>query len=276
LANYLKENNRVFLKDFYRDVNSVPWLFNAVLGFNDPHDLHRYNVLLKQIAELPHSKVLEVGCGGGQLIQSLSGKSNIIGFDLSLNVLRRVASKNLKTTNLVAGDAVSLPFKETSFDIIVCTEVLEHVPRFDLVITEIERVISPDGFVLITVPNLWRYDSLDGRYKIVTRILSFVSSLSGQKDSYKFDGHIHKAFPWQWKKALEKEFEVIADYPVFIFPYIPGQIAFLRVLERKLFSSKFLKILLIFEKKLCRFWPFQYLGQTHAFTCIRLKKKVIN
>jgi SAM-dependent methyltransferase len=56
----------------------------------------------------------------------------------------------------VVGISETLPFKSDSFDSILCTQVLEHVPRPWLTMAEIFRVLKPNGRLLLSVPQSWR------------------------------------------------------------------------------------------------------------------------
>jgi SAM-dependent methyltransferase len=55
----------------------------------------------------------------------------------------------------VLADANSLPFKDSSFSSVLCTELLEHVLRPDMVVSEIYRVLFPGGILVLTVPFLY-------------------------------------------------------------------------------------------------------------------------
>ena len=55
----------------------------------------------------------------------------------------------------VLADASSLPFRESSFSNVLCTELLEHVPRPERIVSEIHRVLGPDGILIVTVPFLY-------------------------------------------------------------------------------------------------------------------------
>lgn len=54
----------------------------------------------------------------------------------------------------VISDIEKLPFKKNEFDMVLCTEVLEHVPHPWIAINELYRVLKTDGIAIITVPHL--------------------------------------------------------------------------------------------------------------------------
>lgn len=64
------------------------------------------------------------------------------------------------TADLAAGadvrcDATSLPFDSRAFDLVICTEVLEHVPDPDKTLQEIHRVLTSEGALALTTPLTW-------------------------------------------------------------------------------------------------------------------------
>jgi SAM-dependent methyltransferase len=62
----------------------------------------------------------------------------------------------------VLGDAAVLPFASNRADLILCTEVLEHLPDPVQALTEMKRVLAPRGFLIITVPLIWgEHDYVD-------------------------------------------------------------------------------------------------------------------
>lgn len=85
----------------------------------------------------------------GQLDSSLIIK-NPVGLDFSSDLLNKNTNPRLK---LVQGDAVSLPFKEEVFDVIVATAVIEHVPSPNTMIAECLRCLKKNGICIITTPD---------------------------------------------------------------------------------------------------------------------------
>lgn len=102
----------------------------------------------------PKDYVLDLGCGSGNLLATLTG-AKMAGIDLSDSLLAKAKERiqGRGQTILVKGAAEQLPFPERTFDKIVCSEVLEHVLDPGLVLNEIRRVAKPGAHVVITVPN---------------------------------------------------------------------------------------------------------------------------
>ncbi len=101
-------------------------------------------------------KVLDAGCGDGFYLHLLANltQAQLVGLDdnpKALDLARKyVSSKKLK---LVEGDVLKMPFKNNSFDKIICSEVLEHIPDDVKGLKEFTRVLKPEGIVAITVPS---------------------------------------------------------------------------------------------------------------------------
>lgn len=139
---------------------------------------------VKYVADMLDSaagdKVLEVGCGGGHILEKVKN-GTLYGIDMSDFLLQIARSRLSKAgARLVSADAGSLPFKDGSFDKIICTEVIEHVLDPEKVLAEIGRVMRGGGSLVLTVPNeglinilkksvikmgLWRL-FFPGKYKV--------------------------------------------------------------------------------------------------------------
>ncbi|GIW59911.1 MAG: hypothetical protein KatS3mg087_0977 [Patescibacteria group bacterium] len=102
-------------------------------------------------------KVLDAGGGDGfytKLVHSLSA-AQITLFDFDPRALDS-ARQNLQGLDRIAiqqGSVMELPFPDNTFDKIICTEVLEHVPDDNLAMRELLRVLKPGGKLAVTVPN---------------------------------------------------------------------------------------------------------------------------
>jgi ubiquinone/menaquinone biosynthesis C-methylase UbiE len=107
---------------------------------------------------LPHflrkGNVLDVGCGDGFLAHLLTKqRSNVVGIDISSSKIK-YAHGMCSGADFIIADGRFLPFRSESFDVVVCSEVFEHVLNYPLIINEIYRIIRKKGKLLITVPYL--------------------------------------------------------------------------------------------------------------------------
>ncbi len=121
-----------------------------------PHGFrYRYNVFKKWIA--PGSHVLDVGSGDGALADFLQNQNGceVTCIDVSEVAIERVRSLGLKGS--VVDIEKSLPFPDKSFDYVVASEVIEHIPRSEDLLREMARISKK--YVIISIPNtgFWKY-----------------------------------------------------------------------------------------------------------------------
>lgn len=99
-------------------------------------------------------RILDVGSGAGQIAKHLlkyaDSDAQITCFDLSLGMMRR-ARNRLKSSvpNYLVSDVTRLPFADHSFDCVTCGFVLEHLPDVRAGLSEISRVLIPQGRMLL-------------------------------------------------------------------------------------------------------------------------------
>ena len=124
----------------------------------------RVNALLD-----PQSVVLDVGCGRGEYhedpisfrknLRILKGKARrVIGIDVDPNAKE---NPGLDEFHLIAGS--TWPLANDSIDLLVCDNVLEHIPEPEPFFKEVRRVLKNGGNLCIRTPNRWSYISLAAR-----------------------------------------------------------------------------------------------------------------
>jgi SAM-dependent methyltransferase len=110
-------------------------------------------------AAIPSSaRVLDIGTSTGTNLRMLRalGFRDVTGLDMSEDAIRYCESKGLGPVQ--RGDACAMPFEAQSFDLILATDIIEHVEDDGRAVNEIARVLRPGGKVLVTVPafqSLW-------------------------------------------------------------------------------------------------------------------------
>ncbi|MBN1530843.1 MAG: class I SAM-dependent methyltransferase [Thermoleophilaceae bacterium] len=98
--------------------------------------------------------VLDAGCGTGFGTAMLAERhpARLVGVDIAPDALER-ARRLAPNAEIARGDLRELPFEDSSFDIVVCFEVIEHIERADEVLDELRRVLRETGCLLISSPN---------------------------------------------------------------------------------------------------------------------------
>jgi len=105
-------------------------------------------------------RVLDAGCGTGYGLGILEeqGASQIVGVDISEQaVTRALESRSSERVQIIRSDLRELPFSDGEFDLVVCFEVIEHVDEHEPILDELARVLSADGILCISTPNLRVY-----------------------------------------------------------------------------------------------------------------------
>ena len=125
-------------------------------------------VKLEELCLEAGSRVLDLGCGEGRHFHALSLKPGVrvVGLDLGLpevintrrgmeELLSGVAPEQapLQPPAVLVGDACTLPFGDNSFDAVICSEVLEHIPDYEAVLGEVRRILKPGGRLAVSVPR---------------------------------------------------------------------------------------------------------------------------
>lgn len=121
----------------------------------------RYRVAKALSNNLKHGGLfLDIGCGNASQTEYFAQDViHAIGLDLQFSRLPGfrddLKKRNIQNIILTGGDAECLPFKDATFAYVTCFEVLEHVRDQVQVLSEIRRVLKPEGVVFLSVPNRW-------------------------------------------------------------------------------------------------------------------------
>ncbi len=108
--------------------------------------------LIGGLALPPDAAILDVGTGTGANLRLLRdlGFTRVEGVDFSAEAIRFCAQKGLGAVQ--PGDVGALPFADREFDLVLATDIIEHVDDDLAALREIRRVLRPGGHLLLTVP----------------------------------------------------------------------------------------------------------------------------
>ncbi|AWT42982.1 MULTISPECIES: class I SAM-dependent methyltransferase [Streptomyces] len=113
----------------------------------------------------PGDRVLDLGCGAGRhAFECYRRGAQVVALDRNAEEIREVAKwfAAMKeageapagaTATAMEGDALALPFPDESFDVVIISEVMEHIPDDKGVLAEMVRVLKPGGRIAVTVPR---------------------------------------------------------------------------------------------------------------------------
>jgi ubiquinone/menaquinone biosynthesis C-methylase UbiE len=161
----------------------LPWLQRSV--YRPPHD-----AVLTELRGARCRRVLDVGCGTGQLVARLRRELRgveLVGCDFSGGMLRQ-AQRRDGDVSWVRGDACRLPFRGGAFDAVVSTEAFHWFPDHGRALAEFRRVLRPRGRLLLALVN--------PRFALTGRIMHLASRAVGE--------------PFYWPTADEMRRQVCA------------------------------------------------------------------
>lgn len=120
-------------------------LFNPVYFANKEEES-----AIKNNSDYIKNKILDVGCGSKPYENSFQSSTDYIGLDTDNS------GHNHNNENIdVFYDGRIFPFEDKTFDSVVSFQVLEHVENEKLFLSEIKRVLKPNGTLMLTMPFMW-------------------------------------------------------------------------------------------------------------------------
>lgn len=139
---------------------------------------------------------LAVGVGKGAELEVAQGK--VVALDLPYTYLPTV-KQNFPEALVIQGDGTLLPFRDNTFDWLLCSEVLEHIPNREDMISEFARVLKPAGNLILTTPNRI---CLYGIARFIAELLSGKTVHAGEQP---LDNWVT---PWGLKSEFAQYFKI--------------------------------------------------------------------
>jgi ubiquinone/menaquinone biosynthesis C-methylase UbiE len=112
-------------------------------------------------------RILDIGCGSGRHTCAAYGFKNVVAIGADINHAELIEAKDrLKMHDrlgesgggiwgLAMADVSALPFKDNFFDLVICSEVLEHIAEDESAVSETMRVLKPGHNLVLSVPRFW-------------------------------------------------------------------------------------------------------------------------
>lgn len=184
----------------------------------------RFEAVMAALEPRADERILEIGCGTGYYTRAiLELGATVTATEYAPNYLeqaRRLVGPTLaRSARFHVEDAQALSLQDASFDKILMTEVIEHLPQPEQALAECARVLAPHGRLVITTPS--RYSPMNLAY-----------GLKRRARGYAFNEHLHEYTIPEFRRTLDRWFVVerlrFANYLV---PY-PFDSLFLRAGSR--------------------------------------------
>jgi methionine biosynthesis protein MetW len=109
--------------------------------------------IIRELTRNSRCKILDIGCGEGSLLEPFSKSQECYGVDVSEAQLKKARAKGIVAyrTDLERG---ALPFADDLFDLIICSETIEHLLDPDNLLQEVHRTVRFGGIFILTFPNI--------------------------------------------------------------------------------------------------------------------------
>jgi hypothetical protein len=199
MKKHLIDRKKIIIK--IKELSSKNW-------WGDEFDVRFY--LLSKIKLIKNKSILDIGGGIGIISSEISPNNFIVNLDSSFNDLK-LCQNNFPNVNVICGSMTNLPFKEKSFDVVVCAHLLEIAKSLDLnsknqlnqnegakfptvkkTLGEIKKSISKKGKIFLTTPNNVRYQSSKLNYHELKNAI--------KEDFSKYEIYFYNIFPKFGKK----------------------------------------------------------------------------
>jgi glycosyltransferase involved in cell wall biosynthesis/SAM-dependent methyltransferase len=127
--------------------------------------LHRY-LIARELAS--GKKVLDIACGEGYGAAILATTAaRVIGVDISKEAIAGASGRYIRDNlEFIIGRCEAIPLPDTSVDLVVSFETIEHIEQHDTMMREVARVLRPDGVLIISSPDRDRYSGALGNRNI--------------------------------------------------------------------------------------------------------------
>ena len=218
--------------------------------------------------------VLDMGCGEGRHAISLHAieDNNSVAFDLSYDDVKIAkdrlldfdTSQNKSFCQFGVGDIDNLSFKDNSYDVVICSEVLEHVEDPEIALKELARVLKTGGKLAVSVPRFfpeWLCWKISDEYSKTPGGHVRIFRHNQLKEMVKKNGLIYDEFHWAhslhspywWLKCLfwniDPEPFVLRKYHQFLVWDLMKQPLITRILEKLLQPFIGKSLVMYFTKK---------------------------
>lgn len=141
------------VKRYYQEVERYDWVTAPKYPEKLHHILRRRQVIgtIHKLIKNKKLVILDLGCGTGFITSRLDFEQ-INALDMNPWALQRAITHTTNRVNFIQGDAENLPLSSNTFDLVICTEMLEHLVEPESALEEVHRIMKPGALFVGTVP----------------------------------------------------------------------------------------------------------------------------
>jgi len=156
------------------NINNVLFFYKEKATFADQVSepfqqeiIKKWLIFLSRRNKINNWKVLDFGSGLGYNLPTLKRfTKKIVACDINKKSLTLSEQKNgTKSISYILLNGQELPFKDKTFDLVIATEVFEHIPNYKIIMGEIKRIIKDDGFFIMSTPNYFNLTGIIKKFK---------------------------------------------------------------------------------------------------------------
>lgn len=182
----------------------------------------RFANITRLCGDVKDKKIMEIGCEQGLLTSRIpNGYKELVAVDISSRALADAKKfcKGKEVKFLRQDGTQHLDYPDNYFDIILCSETLEHVPRYPAMLAEMRRLLNPSGRLVVTVP----YEKFITGIKTFFRRTKLFSLFFGNLESHTSEWHVNSFDQKSLRGALETHF-YIRQMRLIPFPFVGPRI----------------------------------------------------
>jgi SAM-dependent methyltransferase len=224
-----------------------------------PVHLERLRWLIKTIDEMRgagHVRILDVGCGTGNITLPLGliPNATVVGIDMYQPNIDECNRKNTYP-NVTVTFARLNEYPIEDFDVIIFTEVLEHIPGYETLLSDLSKRMKPGAQVLVTIPNGWGpFEWAMTPMYIMRRMglngfIGKVKKLLGKKEPYALNQEIDPHVNFFTRKQIQRDcetyhFEMIEFRKSFVMaPIFETYLPFISLRKLAFYDNKLAQVL---------------------------------
>jgi ubiquinone/menaquinone biosynthesis C-methylase UbiE len=174
-------------------------------------------------------RMLEVGCGTGLNLKHLSRRIRSVGIDISRGMLKEGRAKDL---TVCEANGEILPFKDGSFDYVICINALQYFDDLPMIMSEVRRVLGQEGRFILDFKN-----SISGRAAVHCLLRAFHRKKGRELEKWHSVFAVEELlgeFGWKIERMIGMEFHFLQ---MGVNPIKRGTIEWLFKMEKYLSSS---------------------------------------